>query len=142
MDNVRVIQTNGHHWKLFEFGISELKMRQTRWYQARTINELMKEGKNTYGILKSTNHNQRRIWNDYEMIEIVLGLVRYSTSFRNTGEEELREIYEHLNELHIMEEPDTEEKETLKKKSQRYKFLPKRLREFVVGYDTDGKKLD
>lgn len=51
-------------------------MRQTRWYQPQTINELTKAGKNTYGILKNTNYNQRRIWNDYEMIEIVLGLVR------------------------------------------------------------------
>lgn len=74
--------------------------------------------------------------------EKLIHIKRYSTSYRNAGENELREIYEHLNELHIMEELDPEEKQKLKKLSERYRWLPKRLRDLVVGYDVEGKKLD
>jgi hypothetical protein len=147
-DHVRVIQTNGHFWKLYEFSVSEIKMRQTKWYQPRTIKEMIKtDGQKSQGAttgrdsLRENNPNLKRVWNDYEFCEVMLGLVRYSTSWRNDGEEELREIYEHLNELHIMEELDPEEKTYLKAQRKKWGWLPKGLRDIMVGYDTDGKNL-
>jgi len=63
-DHCRVIQTNGHYWRLFEFSISEFKMRHTKWYQPRTINDLIKEGQNNKVRLRDSNNLQKRIWND------------------------------------------------------------------------------
>ena len=142
-DHVRVIQTNGHFWKQFEFSCVEQKMRSTKWYQPKSKNELANEGQTPFSPFSKANSKSKKIWNDLEFVEIALGLVRHSTSWRSRTEEELRDAYEFQNELHLFEKLSEDDKEIVRKRQERWGWQPfKGLRDYVIGYNLDNKKID
>lgn len=69
-------------------------MRSTKWYQPKSKNELANEGQTPFSPFSKANSKSKKIWNDLEFVEIALGLVRHSTSWRSRTEEELRDAYE------------------------------------------------
>ena len=103
----RVLHTNGNIWRMYEFDIKG-GFKKTGFY---------------------TPKNQfKKIYEDYEMQELVNGLIRHSLGELDENEKELKGIYDYLDDKKYFQTIDEETKETIRKRERFWRFLPKKIR--------------
>jgi len=103
----RVLQTNGNIWKLYEFD-STGGFKKTGYY---------------------TPKNQfKKIYEDFEMQEIVTGLIRFALGDMDENEKELKGIYDYLDDRKFFQRIDDDTKDKIRRRERFWKFLPKKIR--------------
>jgi hypothetical protein len=103
----RVLQTNGNIWRLYEFD-NKGGFKKTGFY---------------------TPKNQfNKIYEDFEMQEIVLALIRFSLGELNENEKELKAIYDFLDDKKYFQRIDEATKQEIRKRERFWRFLPKKIR--------------
>lgn len=103
----RVLQTNGNIWRLYEFD-TKGGFKKTGFYTPR----------NQY----------KKIYEDSEMQEIILGLINFAVGELDGNENELKAIYDYLDDRKYFQRVDEDTKELIRKKERFWRFLPKKIR--------------
>ena len=103
----RVLQTNGSSWILYEFD-EKGGFKKTGFY--------------------TPNNQFKKIYEDREMQEIVIGLIRFAVGGVEENENELKAIYDYLDERKYFQRIDDETKELIRQREKFWKFLPKKIR--------------
>ena len=103
----RVLQTSGNTWRLYEFD-DKGGFKKTGYYVP----------KNQF----------KKIYDDIEMQEIVIGLIRFALSDMDENEKELKTIYDYLDDRQYFQRIDEETRQLIRKRERFWKFLPKRIR--------------
>ena len=85
LDVSQVIMSTGHMWQLFETD-SEFEVRRSHKYKPSSLGKLSNEDKVMFGNPQG-EITDRKIWNDYSMVEIALGLLKHGLSKPSPGEE-------------------------------------------------------
>ncbi|KAM3130359.1 hypothetical protein pb186bvf_017562 [Paramecium bursaria] len=101
----RVIQTDGNHWRLYEL-TKQGQFRQTGVY---------------YG-----DNQFNKIYYDYEMQKVILGLIRYSLNQPTENEQALKVVYDFVDEKMLLTEGDKP------KPSKFWNFLPQSIRDIFI----------
>ena len=83
----------------------------------------------------------RKIWNDFEIIQLALGMLKLGMGCMDEGEEQLEDIYSYLKDLQYMDKITEEEKEIYRRRDKYAKYLPRFLRKLVVGVDPQEKNI-
>ena len=119
-----IIWTNGHFWRLYEFDL-EFRSRHTSIFRPKTVQELDLEERNFFGRNLAAEPKDRKIWYDFEMMQLALGIVRYSTGVRTEGEKKLHESYRYLRDLKYMDRLEDRERHAAKSAERIRRFLPR-----------------
>lgn len=131
--------TTGHTWQLFEVA-SDFEVRRTHIYKPSTLAKLSQEKKVMFGN-PIGEASDRKIWNDFEMIQLALGMLKQGMCCPDEGEQQLEEVYAYLKDLQYMDKISEDEKEIYRKRDRYAKFLPRFLRKLVVGVDPQEKNI-
>ena len=113
--HTRILQTTGHTWAMYEFS-KDGEFRKTGIYRP-----------NTPGPFK-------KIYNDPEMQEVILGLVRYASFMHTENEIGLKKAYDFIDEAKYLEELDDDTKNKFEKRRRFWRFLPRAIRDFFFSY--------
>ncbi len=134
--NIRVIFTNGHMWKLWEFDI-EYRGRSTKWYKPRTYGEIIKD--QNFPIFETIDDpSEQKVWHDFRHIQLSLGLIRFGANTPNDREFSLQDTYDYLNDLQYMDKMTPEDRQKLRSKARRIKYLPKFMQRMLLGVDPEN----
>jgi len=112
---VRILQTNGHAWRMYEFD-NEGEIKKTGIYKP--------SGPGLY----------TKIYDDPELQEVVLGLIRHAAFIQTENEIGLKKAYDFIDEVKYLDELDEETKGKFEKRRRFWKFLPKKIQDFFFEY--------
>ena len=135
---IRLILTNGHIWRLYEFDIN-FESRNTQFYQPRMVREIIKEMDGS-AFEQIKDMNERKLWNDFKAIQLALGLIRFGMNTPNSQEQALHETYEYLKELQYFDLMDEKDSKIIRKRERLARFLPKFMKKWIVGVDREDIK--
>lgn len=85
IDRSHVLMTTGHTWQLFEIA-SDFEVRRTHIYKPSTLAKLTSEKKLMFGNPVGEALD-RKIWNDFEMIQLALGMLKLGMGCASEGEQ-------------------------------------------------------
>lgn len=129
--NIRIIYTNSHEWKLFEFDY-EYRSRSTHTYRPREIKEILLETKGQI-FERFDNYEEQRIWNDFLQMQIALGLIRFGLNTPDDRESALHETYQYLSDLQFHDPLTGDDKKEIKRREKRAENMPDWMARIYVG---------
>lgn len=129
----------GHLWQLFEID-SDFEVRRTHKYRPQPLGKLIEKDSVLFGNPQGEIYD-RKIWNDYTMVEVTLGMLKHGLSKPNEAEAKLDDIYWYLKDLQYMEKISEEDKEIYRRRDKIGRYLPKKLRKWFVGVDPEEKNI-
>jgi hypothetical protein len=135
---IRLILTNGHIWRLYEFDVS-FESRNTQFYTPRMVREIVKEIEGP-AFEQIKDFNERKIWNDFKAVQLALGLIRFGMNTPNSQEKTLHETYEYLKELQYFDLMDEKDSKIIRRRERLARYLPKFMKKWIVGVDRDDIK--
>ena len=97
LSNIRIILTNGHMFKLWEFDI-EFRARATSWYIPRPVGKVLEEA-NIQPFEEYTDLQEMKTWHDFRHMQLALGLIRFTANTPDEREQALQDTYEYLIDL-------------------------------------------
>ncbi|CAD8121245.1 unnamed protein product [Paramecium sonneborni] len=106
LNSVRMLQTDGNHWRMLELCKNE-RFKKT-------------------GIYCQENDSYSKIYYDYEVQQIVLGLIRHSLNQMDEKEQALNLIYDFVDERRYLTHEGAPSKPTAKF----WKFVPQSIKNF------------
>jgi len=115
IDKTRILQTNGHTWRMYQFN-KEGEFKKTGIYKP-----------NTPGVYK-------KIYDDPEMQEVALGMIRFAACMHTENEIGLQKAYDFIDEAKYLEELDENTKSKFEKRQRFWRFLPKGIRDLFFNY--------
>lgn len=133
LSNIRVIYTNGHMFKLWEFDI-DFRARATSWYLPRTIGKVLEEA-NFQPFEEYSDLEEMRIWHDFKHMQLAIGLLRFAANTPDERELALQDTYEYLIDLQYMDQVSPEEKSKLRKTARLLRFLPDSIVKLLINVD-------
>lgn len=139
LQQMRIIYSTGDVWQMFEVD-TDYKIRRTHKYKGKTNSELLQKKEHFFDKPKGNGKN-RKIWNDYEMVRLALGMIKFGLNSPTLGELHLEDTYTYLRDLQYMEKMTEKDKEIFRKRDRIGKYLPKKLRKWYVGVDPEEKNI-
>ena len=141
IESQAVIWTTGHIWQIFDVNTS-LNVRRSHKYKPKTVATLLRKENLLFGRGQNFDQNEMKIWNDFELIQVVLGMLKHGMNNPGAGERKLEAIYDYLKELTFMEKISEKDKEIMIKRDRAVgRFLPRGLRKWIVGADPAEKNI-
>jgi len=111
----RILQTNGHTWRMYQFD-KEGEFKKTGIYKP-----------NTPGVYK-------KIYDDVELQEVILGMIRFAAFAHSENEVGLQKAYDFIDEVKYLEELDENTKNKFEKRQKFWRFLPRSIRDLFFDY--------
>ncbi|KRX06309.1 hypothetical protein PPERSA_06280 [Pseudocohnilembus persalinus] len=111
----KVLMTDGNRWKLIQIG-NDGSFEKTHVYESQ-IDRYFK------------------IYNDDQMQNLALGIIKFSLDQPDDKQKALKKIYDFIDERRFMTELDPQTKATFEKRKKYYFWLPKSIREVFTRYN-------
>lgn len=118
-----IIFTNGHFWRLYEFNLG-YNSRHTSMFRPKSVAELKMIDPNGFDFCNPKNLTDRKIWYDFEMVQLALGILRFGMGVRTSGEVQLKQTYDYIRDRRYMDRIEDEDRKNLEKRDMLRKYLP------------------